>query len=92
VEADPMNLSGAGGGGHFNNFIAALRSGNREDLTCDIEVGHMSTALPHLGNISYRLGRDLTFDGQKEKFVGDREANKMLTRRYRKPYVIPAAV
>jgi predicted dehydrogenase len=92
VEADPMNLTGAGGGGHFNNFIAALRSGNRSDQTCDIEVGHMSSALPHLGNISYRLGRDLTFDGAKEKFKGDSEANKMLTRKYRKPYVVPKNV
>jgi len=92
VAADPMNLSGAGGGGHFNNFIAALRSGKREDLTCDIEEGHFSSALPHLGNISCRLGRDLCFDGKKEKFVGDREADKMLTRKYRKPYVIPAKV
>ncbi len=92
VEADPMNLAGAGGGGHFNNFINALRSGQRTDLTCDIEEGFMSTALPHLGNISYRLGRDLTFDGKKEKFVGDGAANKMLTRKYRKPYVVPSNV
>ncbi len=92
VEADPMNLAGAGGGGHFNNFINALRSAQPSDLTCDIEEGFMSTALPHLGNISYRLGRDLTFDGKKEKFVGDGAANKMLTRKYRKPYVVPANV
>ena len=87
-----MDLTGAGGDGHFGNFISALRSGKREDLTCDIEVGHMSTVLPHLGNISYRLGRDLTFDCDKERFVGDREANKMLTRKYRKGYVVPKTV
>jgi hypothetical protein len=45
--------------------------------------------LPHLANISYRLGRELRFDGAKEKFVQDPEADKMLTRDYRKPYVIP---
>jgi predicted dehydrogenase len=92
VEADPMNLAGAGGGGHYGNFINALRSGKREDLTCDVEVGHMSSVLPHLGNISYRLGRDLTFDGQKEKFVGDKEADKLLTRKYRKGYAVPKNV
>lgn len=92
VVADPMNLSGAGGGGHFNNFIHALRSGKCEDLTCDIQEGFMSTVLPHLGNISYRLGRDLTFNGDKEKFVGDREADKMLTRKYRKGYAVPSKV
>ncbi len=92
VEADPMNLAGAGGGDHFGNFIGALRSGKSTDLTCDIEEGFMSTALPHLGNISYRLGRDLSFDGAREKFIGDREANKMLTRKYRKGYEVPAKV
>jgi len=92
VEADPMNLTGAGGGGHYGNFINALRSGKREDLTCDVEVGHMSSVLPHLGNISYRLGRDLTFDGKKEKFVGDKEADKLLTRKYRKGYAVPKNV
>jgi len=103
--ADPMNLAGAGGGEHANNFIHALRTGKREDLTCDIEQGYMSTVLPHLANISYRLGRDLRFDGVKEKFVGDKDANRMLTgfpqtengrlikvHGYRKPYVIPERV
>ena len=89
---DPMNLAGAGGGGHFNNFIAALRSGKQEDLNCDIEVGFLSSALPHLANISYRLGRELIFDGSKEKFVSDEEADRMLTRDYRKPYVVPENV
>jgi predicted dehydrogenase len=92
VEADPMNLTGAGGGGHYGNFIYALRSGKRQDLTCDIEVGHMSSVLPHLGNISYRLGRDLTFDGKSETIVGDKAANKMLTRKYRKGYEVPKKV
>ena len=90
--ADPMNLMGAGGEGNFGNFITAVRSGNPKDLNCDIEVGYMSSVLPHLANISYRLGRDLTFDGNNERFVGDKEADKMLTRNYRKPYVVPKNV
>ncbi|MFH1118288.1 MAG: gfo/Idh/MocA family oxidoreductase, partial [Bacteroidota bacterium] len=45
-------------------------------------------ALPALANISYRLGRELIFDGTKEKFVEDPQADKMLTREYRKPYVV----
>jgi hypothetical protein len=52
----------------------------------------MSAALPALANISYRLGRKLTFDGAKEKFVKDKEADKLLTRNYRKPYVVPEQV
>ena len=90
--ADPMNLAGTGGEGHVGNFISSLRAGKQEDLTCEIEEGHLSSALPHLGNISYLVGRDLTFDGKKEKFVGDKEADKLLTRKYRKPYIVPAKV
>jgi hypothetical protein len=41
----------------------------------------------HLGNISYRLGRTLTFDSKKMECVGDREANAMFKRKYRSPYV-----
>jgi len=91
-ELDSMNLIGTGGGSHFANFIAAVRSGNHEDLTCDVEVGHRSTILPHLGNISYRVGRELMFDGLSERFVDDEEANELLTRNYREPFVVPARV
>lgn len=90
TEYDPSDLSGGGGEGHFANFIAAVRSGNREDLTCDIEVGHRSSALAHLGNISYRLDRELKFDGDDERFVDDEDANAQLSReQYRDPYVVP---
>ncbi len=92
--ADPMNLAGAGGGGHISNFLYAVRSGDHNDLTSDIESGFTSTALPHLANIAYRTGAMLTFDGEKERFVGHQasEANKLLTRDYRKPYVVPRHV
>jgi len=89
-ESDALNTVGSGMGGHFGNFIAAIRSGKRSDLNCEIEVGHRSSVLPLLGNISYRLGRELTFNGLKEEFVGDKEANALLRREeYREPYVIP---
>jgi predicted dehydrogenase len=81
-----------GGGGHFGNFLDAIRSGKDEDLHCQVYEGFMSAALPALANISYRLGRKLTFDGAKEKFVKDKEADKLLTRNYRKPYVVPEEV
>jgi hypothetical protein len=57
-----------------------------------MEEGHISTVLPHLANIAYRCGRNLTFEGSRERFVGDREANRLLTRDYRKPYVVPKVV
>ena len=63
-----------------------------QTLTCEITEGHLSAALPHLANISYRLGRGLKFNGATEKFVNDPEADKMLTRVYRKPYILPEKV
>ncbi len=92
ASADPMNLAGAGADNHFENFVESLRANKQEMLTCDIEVGYMSTCLPHLANISYRLKRQLTFNGKAEKFVGDSEADKMLTRKYRAPYIVPDKV
>jgi len=50
----------SGGEDHFENFIRAVRSGRREDLNADAADGHLSTAICHTGNISYRLGRKAT--------------------------------
>lgn len=81
-------LAAPGGTEHYANFIDAIRSGRDQDLNCPIVEGFLSSTLPSLANISYRLGRKLTFDGQREKFVNDREADLLLTRDYRKPYVV----
>jgi predicted dehydrogenase len=86
--ADPTFMAAPGGSEHFANFLDAVRSGKDETLHCHIKEGFYSTALPLLANISYRLGRKLEFDGVKEKFVNDMEADEMLTRNYREPYVI----
>ena len=77
---------------HFSNFLNGIRSGKDETLNCDIAEGHYSSALPHLANISYRLGRELKFRGDYEKFVNDSEADTLLTRIYRKPYIVPEEV
>jgi hypothetical protein len=118
------------GGEHFGNFIAAVRSRKQEDLNADILEGHLSAALCHLANVSYRrgelapfngqtkafgdnkeasealermrehlkdnrvlldgeqyrLGRKLIVNAQAERIEGDPEANRLLTRRYRKPF------
>jgi predicted dehydrogenase len=129
-----------GGGNHYANFIKAVKSRTPADLTADIEEGHLSSALCHLGNISYRLGtvelldprsdraplesrlqldkegaetltrtlehlkdngikleglglrigKRLKFDPQAERFVDSDEANKLLTREYRKGFEVPA--
>ena len=80
------------GGDHYANFIKAVRSRKTSDQNGPVETVHLASGLAHLGNISYRLGRVLTFDPGTEKFVGDREADTMLTRAYRKPFVVPDRV
>jgi hypothetical protein len=80
------------GGDHFLNFIEAVRSRKRESLNAEIEEGAASTVLVHLANVSYRVGRTLHFDSKTMTCIGDAEANKLLTRAYRKPFVVPEKV
>lgn len=126
----------SGGGNHFENFLNAVRSRKRQELHADILEGHLSSALCHTGNISYRLGAKkspdeirealksskegtetfgrmqehlaannvdlaktpatlgvfLQMDPNLERFVGNNEANTMLTRNYREPFVVPQKV
>jgi predicted dehydrogenase len=126
----------SGGADHFENFLTAVRSRKSQDLTADIEEGHLSSALCHLGNISYMLGEQmfaadamrlledlkssdqlgatfertmahlrennvdvgtlklgmgaaLELDAELERFVGNEQADRLLTREYRKPFVVP---
>lgn len=125
-----------GGSNHYANFIEAVRSRRPERLHSDAYEGHVSAALCHTANISYRLGtfasphgiaerlreqpemeemfgrmmehlranevdfrmtplilgRLLRIRPDRETFVGDREADAMLTREYREPYVVPSRV
>jgi len=125
----------SGGGNHFENFLHAVRSRKIQGLNADIEEGHLSSALCHMGNVSYRLGDPVTtaemkerlstlktaenvqdtfertlrhlkengaderelsltvgpflsFDPQAEAFLDSDKANSMLTREYRRPFVI----
>jgi predicted dehydrogenase len=118
----------------FANFIHAMRTRNPKDLHADILDAHYSSACCHLGNISYRLGKEvagttapvglpdnpqvaeslqalktqlkdaldldwakttyqmgvkLNFDPEKEEFIGNDQANQLLTRDYREPFVVP---
>jgi predicted dehydrogenase len=79
-------------GKHFANFIDAVRRRDPKILHGPVETAHYSSGLAHLGNIAYRLGRQLKFDAKTEKFIGDSEADAMLTRNYRKPFVVPDQV
>jgi predicted dehydrogenase len=80
------------GGNHFANFIKAVRSRKTSDQNGPVETAHLASALAHLGNISHRLERQLVFDARKERFVGDEQANAMLSRQYRAPFVVPERV
>jgi predicted dehydrogenase len=77
------------GGNNWANFIAALRTRKYSDLNAPIEEGALSANLVHMANISYRLGRSLNWDAQTMSFTGDPEANAMMKRNYRKPFVVP---
>lgn len=121
---------------HYDNFIQCVKSRKVDHLNADIWQGHLSSALCHTGNISYRLGQKdspdaikekikgspdavptfermaehlaangvdiakdklqigpvLTMDPKVEKFIGNAEADKLLTREYRAPYVVPERV
>jgi predicted dehydrogenase len=82
-------------GDHYANFINCVRSRNKEDLNAPIEEGNISAALVHLANASYRLGRALRFDPEKQCVIDDDEANKLLRdgdRGYRAPFVVPEEV
>jgi predicted dehydrogenase len=83
---------GRGGGDHFGNFIKAVKARDHKLLHADIEQGHLSSAYCHLGNISYRLGRKLQINPSSESFVNDAEADGMLTREYRAPFIVPTKV
>ncbi len=82
---------GSGGGDatglHMQNFLAACKSRNYKDLHDEIGNAYLSASMCHLANISYRVGRKLTI-AAGPKFAGDPEADKLLTRNYRKPYVV----
>ncbi len=65
---------------HFANFVKAVRSRNHEDLNADIEEGHLSSALCHVGNISYRLGQPVSSQDVIDQFRDDQEASETVDR------------
>lgn len=69
------------------DFLVSIEGFNLP--TCDIEIGHRSTAMSLLANLSAKVGRAIEWDGEKEQIVGDDEANKLLKREYRAPWKYP---
>ncbi len=77
---------------HVDNFLQAVKSRKHTDLNADIGEGHLSAALCHMANISYRTKQRLEFDSRTERFTNSEEANKHLKRDYRAPFVVPEQV
>jgi predicted dehydrogenase len=85
AEIEPVEEAGAEmDGPHVRNFLDCVKS--RKRPVADVEEGHWSAAMCHLGNIATRLGRSLRWNADKEEFVGDAEANGRLHYEYRKPW------
>ena len=73
--------------GHMQDFLTCIASRGRP--VADIEQGYISTTACILANLSMQLGRTLTWDHAKGLVVGDAEANRLLRRPYRSPWVHP---
>jgi hypothetical protein len=69
---------------HARHFIDCIKS--RQRPISDVEDGHYVSVSCHLANLSMKLGRALKWDAEKEEVIGDREANTLLERPYRKPW------
>jgi hypothetical protein len=89
---DELLAEGSGendGTSHIRNFLECVKSRKRPNA--DLEtVGHPSSILCHIGNVAWRLGRQVQLDPETETFVGDDEANALRTRpEYRSPWTLP---
>ena len=74
---------------HQRNFIDCIKT--RGTPAAELEIGHLSSTLCHLGNIAFRLGRTVQFDSLAMNCGADAEANALLGREYRSPWELPAA-
>ena len=69
---------------HVRNFLDCVKS--REKPVSDVETGHLSTSVAHLGNISLHVGRKIRWNADEEQIIDDTEANALLRRQYRAPW------
>ena len=85
---EPLRMEAPGGdhAAHIGNFLRAITSG--EPLRCDMETGHYSSAVAMLGNVAYRTGRMITWDGEAEKAQADAEVDRLTAVRYRDPWTL----
>ncbi len=69
---------------HYLDWLQAIQK--RTQPICDVETGHRSSSVCNLANIAYQMRRPIRWDPVKEKFAKNKEANKPLTKKYRRPY------
>jgi predicted dehydrogenase len=86
---DPYRLPTGGvklyvSNGHHANWLECIKS--RKPPICDVEIGHRSATVCHLGNIAIRTGRKIIWDPEAETIPNDKEAAAMLTKEYRRPW------
>jgi predicted dehydrogenase len=86
IELGPHDVHLHPSGSHHKNFLDCVKS--RELPICDVEIGHRSATVCHLGNIALRLGRKIRWDPSAEQIVGDPEAAAWVDRPKRAPYTI----
>ncbi len=87
LEHIPVPSEAEGTDGHLRNWIACIRS--RQRPAADVEIGHRSATVCHLGNIARWTGRRLQWDPREERFVGDAAANRLLDRPRRPGFELP---
>lgn len=75
---------------HLQNWLDCIRS--RQRPVADVEIGHRSVSLCHLANITRLVGRKLQWDPDKEQFLGDDEANRLVSRPRRQGYELPTVL
>jgi predicted dehydrogenase len=86
IKLGPQDVHLYASGSHHKNFLDCMKS--RELPICDVEIGHRSATVCHLGNIAVRLGRKIKWDPSAEQIIGDPEAAMWVDRPKRAPYAI----
>jgi predicted dehydrogenase len=88
LEAMPVRQSHENGiDAHTKNFVECVKS--RRQPNCTIEMGRNAAVTAQLGNISYRVGRQLVWDDEKSQIADNEQANQLVKARYREPWVLP---
>jgi hypothetical protein len=87
IEVPPRSLPRSVG--HHREWLLAIKS--RAQCSCNFAYGHRLSSVGHLGNIALLTGEKLKWDAESERIVNHSEANRLLTKEYRRPWSLPEA-